>query len=71
MDLDDGNLVALATAFVNQDDPSGFNPCIVDSIEECGDCVQINFSWGRGSSEQVVHPINLMAWAWNNPKVQK
>ena len=67
MDLDDENLVDLATAYLNQHDPS--NPCIVDSIEESGEDLKINYSWGRGSGEDVIHPVNLMAWAWNNPKV--
>lgn len=70
MDLEDENLVALATAFVNQNDP--IRPCIVDSLEVWGEDIKINYySWGRGSGEDVIHIVNLMAWAWNNPKVQK
>lgn len=67
MDLDDENLVALATAYLNHSNLTC--PCIVDSIEEWGEDIKINFSWGRGSGEDVIHPVNLMAWAWNNPKV--
>ena len=66
IDLEDSDLLALASAFVTQGDT--INPCKADSIEFDGENLLINYSWGRGSSEWYISPVNLMAWAWNNPK---
>lgn len=66
IDLEDVNLIALATAYLNV----GYvaNPCVVDYIEEYGEDLKIHYLWGRGSGEEVIHPVNLLAWGWNNPK---
>lgn len=66
--LDNSDVRALAQAFINQDGDTG---CIVTSLEEIGDEIQINYSYPSGSGEWVVHPLQLMAWGWNNPKEQK
>lgn len=66
IDLEDEHLIALAKAYLDSSSPA--NRCVVDCIEECGEDLKIHYSWGRGSGEEVIHPVNLLAWGWNNPK---
>lgn len=65
--LDSEDVLALASAFVSQGDT--INPCIADSIEVFDDEIVIHYSWARGSAKWTLHPLELMAWGWNNPKV--
>lgn len=60
------DLIALCTAYVNRYNSQ--NPAIVDKVLVDGADVHIHFSWARGSSEDYVTALDLMAFAWNNPK---
>jgi hypothetical protein len=61
------DLLALATAFVNQND--AFNTCTATEVEEFGEDLRISYVDSRGySHEWDVHPVELMAFGWNNPK---
>lgn len=65
--IDNPDLLALATAFVNQGNTTSV--CVVDSIKDHGSTLEINYSWAKGSNDWWVTPLELMAWGWNNPKV--
>jgi hypothetical protein len=61
------DVLALATAFVNQDDIE--KTCVALEVEEYGEDLRITYQDSRGySHEWDVHPIELMAFGWNNPK---
>lgn len=69
---ENADILALATAFVNQDnDPNGPNGlCTAIEVEPNGEEANIVYKDTRGyTHEWSVHPLELMAYGWNNPKV--